>query len=449
MGWLRLWFSLDGKVTRKQYLLSGLGLMALKYLLDAAVIYFGEQRVFTPLEFISPLFTTKKELLASSPSVLLAMMTLWALVFLWIGVSMTMRRAVDAGWSAWTGFLFVLPIINFVIIAVLVFAPSRATQPWEFSKVPPGQVDKVKSAVIGVGAGIGVAALMVGASIFLLKEYGLALFFATPSIMGGIAAYTYNSKQPRTTRSTIGVAIASVALGSGSLLMFAFEGILCLAMAFPIVAGAAVIGALFGRAIAVRGGGPGGLLLLILALPFTTAMSSAVSIEQNLREVISAVEVDAPPEAVWKNVVAFADLPPPSELIFRLGIAYPVRAKIYGEGPGAVRHCEFSTGPFVEPITAWDAPNRLSFDVTSQPLPMHEWSPYQGVHPPHLDGYLRSKRGEFRLIALPGGRTRLEGSTWYALELQPTDYWALWSDALIHGIHRRVLEHIKSETEKR
>jgi hypothetical protein len=73
---------------------------------------------------------------------------------------------------------------------------------------------------------------------------------------------------------------------------------------------------------------------------------------------------------------------------------------------------------------------------------MFEWSPYRYVHPAHLDGYLRSRRGEFRLIALPGGRTRLEGSTWYTIDLAPSRYWALWSDALIHQIHLRVLRHI-------
>jgi hypothetical protein len=120
-----------------------------------------------------------------------------------------------------------------------------------------------------------------------------------------------------------------------------------------------------------------------------------------------------------------------------------MRARIEGEGVGAVRHCEFSTGAFVEPITTWDAPNRLSFDVIEQPVPMHEWSPYRHVHPPHLDGYLQSHRGEFRLIRLPDGRTRLEGSTWYTMDLAPTPYWMVWSDAILHGIHRRVLRHVK------
>jgi hypothetical protein len=112
-----------------------------------------------------------------------------------------------------------------------------------------------------------------------------------------------------------------------------------------------------------------------------------------------------------------------------------------------VRKCEFSTGPFVEPITAWEPPRRLAFDVASQPLPMHEWSPYRDLHPPHLDDTMRSRRGEFRLVALPGGRTRLEGSTWYELQLDPQTYWSIWSDLLVHQIHGRVLRHIKSEAE--
>jgi hypothetical protein len=74
---------------------------------------------------------------------------------------------------------------------------------------------------------------------------------------------------------------------------------------------------------------------------------------------------------------------------------------------------------------------------------MSELSPYRDLHPPHLDGYFRSRAGEFLLAPLPGGRTRLTGTTWYALDLQPAAYWSLWCDALVHAIHRRVLRHVE------
>ena len=62
---------------------------------------------------------------------------------------------------------------------------------------------------------------------------------------------------------------------------------------------------------------------------------------------------------------------------------------------------------------------------------MTELSLYDRVDAPHLDGFVRSERGEFRLVPLPGGRTRLEGSTWYELRIGPQPYWRLWSDWLI------------------
>ena len=76
-----------------------------------------------------------------------------------------------------------------------------------------------------------------------------------------------------------------------------------------------------------------------------------------------------------------------------------------------------------------------------------ELSPYRHVNAPHLEGYMVSKRGEFRLVPLPGNRTRLEGSTWYTLAIFPEMYWTPWGEALLHSIHGRVLEHVKNLSE--
>jgi len=43
---------------------------------------------------------------------------------------------------------------------------------------------------------------------------------------------------------------------------------------------------------------------------------------------------------------------------------------------------------------------------------------------------------------LPGGRTRLEGSTWYELEAHPGLRWSRWSDGFFSALHHRVLGHI-------
>jgi hypothetical protein len=103
-------------------------------------------------------------------------------------------------------------------------------------------------------------------------------------------------------------------------------------------------------------------------------------------EVRTAIEINAAPEQVWKHVLALPDLAGPTEWFF-----------IEGSGPGAIRYCEFSTGAFVEPIEEWDEARLLRFRVTKNPAPMKEWSPYPGVDPAHLSGYMISERGQFKL----------------------------------------------------
>lgn len=166
-----------------------------------------------------------------------------------------------------------------------------------------------------------------------------------------------------------------------------------------------------------------------------------------VRQVTTFVDIDLPPQRVWPFVIQFPELPPPRAWPFRVGIAYPTRATIEGAGIGAIRRCTFSTGSFVEPITAWDAPTRLAFDVTEQPPPMVETSPYEHLDAPHLLDGLITHRGEFVLTTLAGGRTRLEGSTWYEIRMAPQLYWGFWSDLIIREIHLSVLEHIKRVSE--
>jgi hypothetical protein len=196
------------------------------------------------------------------------------------------------------------------------------------------------------------------------------------------------------------------------------------------------------------GSNPAFLSAMLLFVPGVQWVEHGVKQVPPTFAVRSAVDINAPPESVWRQVVAFSEIPPPTELIFRAGVAYPVRAEIFGSGTGAERRCVFSTGAFVEPIQIWDEPRTLKFSVTSNPAPMQEWTPYAHLDPPHLHGFLVSNGGQFSLTPLPNGGTRLEGTTWYHHGLWPATYWRWWSDAIIHRIHMRVLTHIRDEAEK-
>jgi uncharacterized membrane protein YhaH (DUF805 family) len=445
---LRFLFGLTTPVARGPYALTGFGLMTLKYAVEAAAIHAVTGRVFMPWQFVSPLMSTRTELLRGAPW-LLWVLVAWALPFLWIGVAMTLRRTVDAGLSPLVAFLYFVPVLNLALMIALCFLPSRP--PRAVGQEPEARARGVRfrEAVLGTLLGLSVTLLMAVVSIRVLREYTATLFFATPLIVGACCGIVLNYRRPQPLGPTIGVALLAMVITGGALLLFALEGIICLAMAAPIALPLAVAGALLGRAMALwRWQRPAQVPLMIAVLPLLLLAEAGARAPLST-SVTTAIEIDAPPERVWPHVVGFGQITEPLTWIFRAGIACPMRARMDGAGAGAVRHCEFTTGPFVEPITVWDEPRRLAFDVVAEPAPMVEWSPYGAIDAPHLHGYLHSQRGEFRLLPLPGGRTRLEGTTWYALRLYPSAYWHLWSDLLIHRIHERVLVHIKREVESR
>jgi uncharacterized membrane protein YhaH (DUF805 family) len=445
---VRLWFGLADPVSRTTYALSGFGLMGLKYLVETTVVHHVSGRWLTPFDYFNPLLTSRQAAVGDHP-LLLAALVFWTLPFLWIGVSMTMRRVEDAGGSPVLALLYFVPFVNYVAMLTLCILPSRP-RPAERVRVLDAQRGHAfRSALLGVGFGLSLAILMVGVSVMAFGEYGTTLFVATPFVMGAASAYVFNLDARRSAGATMGVATLAVAAAGGAILLIALEGVLCLLMAAPPAILMALMGAWLGRALARRPSlGTRGIAMVVVPLPLLAALETTRP-APSLEEVRTTVEVTAPPEAVWRHVVTFSELPEPPAWLFRLGIAYPRRATITGRGVGAQRRCEFSTGAFLEPITAWEEPSRLAFDVAAQPPPLTEWSPYRHVAAPHLDGYLVVHGGEFRLRPLPGGRTLLEGRTFYRLRVFPTAYWSLWSDALIHAIHRRVLEHIQRLAEGR
>ncbi len=389
-----------------------------------------------------------------------------ALPFIWIGVACTLARLRHAGMPLGMVLLFFIPFVNLLFILCLCTLPAKAPQT-ESAEANGGNLSAtarkthkkiagesdLAAFVLAIVASAGITTVLVFVSANLLQSYGFGLFVGAPFGLGWIASVLYGIPKRRTLGECFSVAFASLALCGMGLIGFAFEGLICLIMALPIGGTLVLMGALVGYAMQSRpwtqASTPALLLGLCAVFPCLMAAESAFQEEPKLREVRTSVIVDASPEVVWNFVIAFPPLPEPTEAFFRSGVAYPIHAEIIGHGVGAVRHCVFSTGPFVEPITVWDAPNQLAFSVTSQPEPMKELSPYH-IHPPHLDHFLVSKKGRFVLERLSDGRTRLEGTTWYTNKMWPEVYWGFLADKIIGAIHNRVLDHVKnlSETPK-
>ena len=294
--------------------------------------------------------------------------------------------------------------------------------------------------------GLLLAGLLAGGVIALLKTglYGWTTFVLVPVLLGGIASWTFRAESGA---RGAGLGALGAAAAACSLMAFKVEGLICVMMALPLVMPLGALGGWMAYLVERAASRTRGIaMLLMLPLPPGSILWD-VEARPPVYEVRTAIEITAPAERVWKHVVTFSELTAPSEWYFRAGVAYPMRARIEGSGAGAIRYCEFSTGPFVEPIEVWDEPRLLSFRVTKSPAPMREWSPYGDLTTKHLNGYLISEHGEFRLVPLPNGRTLLEGATWYQHGLWPAEYWRWWSDAIIHRIHLRVLTHIRTLAE--
>ena len=482
-------FSLQGRVDRAEYALAGVVLMLVKYAGEAGVIMAVTGLRYTPFDFVSPALGDREPFLSEGPPWLGLAWLAWTIPFVWIAVAMTLRRARDVGVTPWVCLLILVPILNFATMIAMAIAPAKSRrsnlsddglavhaqeddesdrqlerqlrEAWQSPQVdttPPAGDERfydtaaIVSAMGGLAVGVVYTVFLMVLSVYGFGSYGAALFFGGPIVTGAAAAYLYNRPAVRTLGVTLGHGMILVICCTAAFLLIGLEGAVCLLMALPIFIPLGLFGSLIGWAIATGVDArtrrdDQGLLGCLLVLPLLASVEPVVTKPADLC-VTSMIEINASREEVWRTVVAFPEITAEPEWFFRWGIAAPMRARIEGAGVGAVRHCEFTTGAFVEPITVWDEPRRLAFDVTDQPEPMFELTPYRNLHPPHLTGSFRSSRGEFELIELKNGQTRLIGRTWYTLDIAPHIYWRLWTDEIVHRIHLRVLEHIQQVAEQ-
>jgi uncharacterized membrane protein YhaH (DUF805 family) len=452
--WLFTW---DGRVQRGPYLLAGTVLTALKFTIDRSVAaHFGETwRIWN--YFFPPLEVSLSELGMRQPR-LYAILWAIAIPFFWVGIALTLRRLRDAGRRAAWIFLFFVPLANLMLFLWLSFAPST-TKPIaeEVAVAQLRGMAKPRQEVLGVliAVVLGFALAILGTQVLVL--YGWGLFLGIPFLTGFVASWFLNAKATRSLLHTIAVSALTPFLIGVALLSLGREGLVCLLMAVPLALPFSIAGGLVARSILQHrslAAAPPTYAACVAILPLMLMMFAehAANLEPPVLSVTTSITIDAPVSTVWKNVIAFPPLAPPQEWLFQAGIAYPTSGQIVGSGPGAVRYCHFSTGDFVEPITVWDENRLLAFDVSSQAPAMRELSPWNlspwKITPPHLErNYMRSRHGQFRLVALSDHSTLLEGTTWYQNYFWPQAYWQEWSDGIVHRIHLRVLRHVKEQAE--
>lgn len=286
-------------------------------------------------------------------------------------------------------------------------------------------------------------AAMLAGSIALARNgvYGWTIFIALPFCAGGLTSW---SIRPVSTGRALWVGAITGIIGSFSFLVLGLDGIICVLMALLPIVLLSMFGSWLVYAFLRSNDSHTAALAILLPVSFWFDVHA----KPPVYSVRTSTVVNASPERVWKYAVAFPDIADPADWVFHTGLAYPKRTRIIGKGVGSARYCDLSTGPVVERVIVWDEPHELKFQVTATPPAMVETGLYGRIYPKHLTGYFISKQGQFTLTPLPHGRTLLEGTSWYQHGLWPAPYWRLWSDAIVHRIHARVLEHIRMLSEQ-
>jgi len=172
--------------------------------------------------------------------------------------------------------------------------------------------------------------------------YGFAMFCGIPFVLGVFAEFARLLAGYRGVSATVSSVIAILVLSGTMAFVTGAEGLICLIMAFPIVfifslSGAALAFAIHSGVGVVHRSRFGTFGAVVLLLP-AYSVEQKIDLPDPVFEVTTSVHVNASPTDVWYNLVEFSEIPPPTEWVFKTGVAYPTHARIEGSGVGAIRY---------------------------------------------------------------------------------------------------------------
>lgn len=453
MRWL---FSFDGRIGRAAYAAVTIPAFLVGPLVAWIAAGAGRAAAFQDLTFwFIParwLFsnTINPAILQSSPLVLagLVLTTMAA----WIGAAAAVRRSADAGGDGAVAAFAITPVLQVPAMLWLAVAPpARATSTdaaGERAAIAASRRMSWRDRLLGLLVAVLITLGAVALGAFVFRSYGYAMFISTPLLIGGVVAFISNRHRDLSPGQTLAEVSISLLFAGLALLAVALEGLICILMAAPLAWIMAAIGGAIGRPAGRAGRARKRTVLMSLGLLPAMFVTEQVVPAAAPFEDSRSVVIEAGPEHVWPAVLQMRQIEARPAWPFRLGLAYPVRGEVIGEGIGATRLGHFSTGTATERVTEWAPGRALGFDILSEPPTLKELSPYADVHAPHVEGYFRSVHARLILTPLAGGRTRLTLDTSHELSLQPSYYWMPMARWVVRENKARVLAQMKAQAEQ-
>jgi hypothetical protein len=383
---------------------------------------------------------------AQASNVILIFGFAYFLIVAWVLAALAFRRAADANITEAAAVAALAPIVQIPMILLLAVAPPRMAGEGTARPDDLGAKD-YWAAVLGVVAGIGVTLAAVAVSTLVFGLYGFGLFVVSPFVIGATTGYFANRTTDIGGGATAKLVIVATLLGGIGLVLAALEGVVYIVLASPLAGGVALIGGLAGRGIALAGKRPTRQIVPAFALlPVVFALEHLFAVPTNF-DTLQSVEINAPAEGVWRAILQMDRIDEPLALPYRFGVAYPIRGEVLGEGVGAARHGEFSTGTAIERVTEWVPNRKLAFVVEKDIPAMREMSPYEHVHAPHVVGYFSTRTTSFELVPRAGA-IEVVLRTSHEIRLDPILYWMPMARWMVAENNARVLAHVKRQSER-
>src|SRR4051812_6757212 len=324
-----------GRIGGGRFLLIGIVLFIVKFALDLLISSGVFHRSRGWLDIIAPVTSLPSLSPARGDIAFYSAMLLLTVPFAIVGILLTLNRLRDADLPRWLIVLFFVPVVNVLYFVVLACVPSRADavaaaiEPtieasppppppppppplnyatddasggwWRFLPEEGGRSAAIVSCITApIVLGLTVLAVKV------LKNYGLGLFIGMPFILGLVSSVLHGVRKPRSMVECMTVATFSVLVAAVTFVLFAIEGILCVAMLLPLAIALALLGAAVGYTLQLRPQRPGYTLRSIVAptlfLPLLMTIESRLHAPAPQCCVTTVIEIAAPPAFVWRNV---------------------------------------------------------------------------------------------------------------------------------------------------
>lgn len=448
-------------IDRVPYLLTGVLLFLVKFVIDWTIATQGFGQSWSPLNYL--VWPNDRVLqvfdLADPERWFAVTMLLVSLPFVWTGVILTLHRLRAAGLPLSLLVFFFVPLVNLLLFLVLVLLPTREARPvvavpqpvprpFEplrrvHQRVAGGSHWRSGLAALAITVPLAVLAVVLGAHV--LQSYGFTLFVGAPFALGMFSVLLFGFSRPRPLGECLLVALAALGLAGLAILAFAIEGIICLIMAAPIALFLAFLGALVGYAIQARpwlNEQTGSILLALLAaVPALMAAESVqehqeqLNVPDRLETVSSTAVLDASPEEIWETLLVMDALSGEKPFLLQIGLPVPKRCTLDGVGVGATRTCHFHTGVIEERVTCWEPAHRLDLHIVRTTLPGRHW--------------LRFESASYVLDVQSPNQTRVTRKTTIASKLHPDWYWRYFEVMGIKAEHDYLLASLAAATKRK